>query len=190
MDLIGGLKPLDPSRQLTFSLQGMKINATIVDSIVKVTLAQVFSSSSSSKSSTSCQYVLPLDEGAAVVGFRALVGSRTIEGVVKEAGMARQEYDAAVAAGMTAFLGEQNRPDIFAIAVGNIPPNTFVGVIISYVAPLTGVDARRLRWVVPTLIAPRYTPPEGDGAQPPLEVGSSSFSPGIQIQFRVYASPG
>lgn len=63
----------------------------------------------------SSRYQLALDEKAAVTQFRAQVGERVIDAVVKEKKQAKQEFQEAVEAGKNAYLAEQERDDIFVL---------------------------------------------------------------------------
>src|SRR5881394_2070491 len=58
-------------------------------------------------------YIFPLPGDAAVDSLRMKVGNRTILGVVREKGEARQTYEAAKQNGVKASLVEQQLPDVF-----------------------------------------------------------------------------
>jgi len=59
----------------------------------------------------------------------------------------------------TAFLGSQVKPDVFNIRVDHLNPGVKVKVIIGYVTEVKNEGFSSLRFVLPTTIAPRYTPP-------------------------------
>ena len=67
-------------------------------------------------------YVFPLDEGAAVCGFEAMIDGRLVVGEVKEREEAFRIYDDAMERGDGAFLLDEERPDVFQASVGNLPP--------------------------------------------------------------------
>ena len=73
-------------------------------------------------------YVFPLPDRAAVTAFRMEADDRVIEGVLKERGQARADYDRAIAQGRRAAIAEEDRPDVFTIRVGNILPGERVTV--------------------------------------------------------------
>lgn len=56
--------------------------------------------------------------------------------------MRAQEYREAVAAGHGAYLMEEEKADVFSVAVGNLPPRTSVLIKITYVA---GMEHSALR---------------------------------------------
>ncbi|GAA1675352.1 hypothetical protein GCM10009733_085510 [Nonomuraea maheshkhaliensis] len=117
-------------------------------------------------------YVFPLPDRAAVTAFRMEADDRVVEGVLKERGQARADYDQALREGRRAAIAEEERPDVFTIRVGNILPGERVTVTLSMSQPLPYEDgAATFRF--PLVVAPRYIPgrpidgpPAGDGTAP------------------------
>ncbi|MFI6596918.1 VIT domain-containing protein [Nonomuraea sp. NPDC050536] len=117
-------------------------------------------------------YVFPLPDRAAVTGFRMEADDRVIEGVLKERGQARADYDQALREGRRAAIAEEDRPDVFTIRVGNLVPGEKVLVRLTLSQPLPYEDgAATFRF--PLVVAPRYIPgtpvdgpPAGDGVAP------------------------
>ncbi|WP_433255325.1 VIT domain-containing protein [Streptosporangium sp. CA-135522] len=102
-------------------------------------------------------YVFPLPDRAAVTAFRMEAGGRVVEGVLKERGQARADYDRAVTEGRRAAIAEEDRPDVFTIRVGNIVPGERVTVHLTLDQPLPYEDgAATFRF--PLVVAPRYIP--------------------------------
>jgi Ca-activated chloride channel homolog len=102
-------------------------------------------------------YVFPLPEGAAVDTLKIIAGNRVIVGEVKEKQEAKIIYEQAKAAGQTASLLEQERPNLFTNSVANIGPNETVVVQIEYQESIkhsSGTYSLRL----PLVVAPRYNP--------------------------------
>jgi Ca-activated chloride channel family protein len=111
-------------------------------------------------------YVFPLPENAAVDDMTLVVGGRTIRGVIRERGEARQVYEQARANGQTAALLEQERPNIFTQSVANLLPGDDVKITITYVQTIK-YEAGSLSLAFPMVVGPRYIPghvttPEGD----------------------------
>ncbi|KQP40866.1 marine proteobacterial sortase target protein [Methylobacterium sp. Leaf104] len=100
-------------------------------------------------------YVYPLPEDAALDGMKLVVGSRVIVADIRERAAAKRAYEAAKAAGQSAALTAQARPNIFTNAVANIGPGETVLVQITYqqTIPVSG-ETRMLR--LPLVVAPRY----------------------------------
>jgi hypothetical protein len=89
-----------------------------------------------------------------------------------------QEYNAAIARGETAALLEQDKRDIFRQKVGNIPPHSRVNIRITcqcartrdeislaltraFVADVADLKVEAdgaIRFILPTSVAPRYSP--------------------------------
>ncbi|WP_182897281.1 VIT domain-containing protein [Microbispora sp. H10830] len=117
-------------------------------------------------------YVFPLPPRAAVTAFRMEADDRVVDGVLKERGQARADYDRALAEGRRAAIAEEDRPDVFTIRVGNIVPGERVLVRLTLSQPLPYEDgAAELRF--PLVVAPRYIPgaplpgpPAGGGVAP------------------------
>ncbi|HUR09400.1 MAG TPA: VIT domain-containing protein [Nonomuraea sp.] len=111
-------------------------------------------------------YVFPLPDRAAVTGFRMEADDRVIEGVLKERGQARADYDRALREGKRAAIAEEDRPDVFTIRVGNLLPGERVTVRLTLSQPLPYEDgAATFRF--PLVVAPRYipgTPLDGPGS--------------------------
>ncbi|GAA0358575.1 hypothetical protein GCM10009530_04780 [Microbispora corallina] len=117
-------------------------------------------------------YVFPLPPRAAVTAFRMEADDRVIDGVLKERGRARADYERALAEGRRAAIAEEDRPDVFTIRVGNIVPGERVTVRLTLSQPLPYEDgAAEFRF--PLVVAPRYvpgvpisSPPAGGGVSP------------------------
>lgn len=82
------------------------------------------------------KYVFPLDENSTVCGFEAHINNKVIKGVVKEKGQAKREYREAIEKGHGAYLMHQEEPQVFSVAVGNLPAHNEVIIKITYVAEL------------------------------------------------------
>jgi Ca-activated chloride channel homolog len=104
-------------------------------------------------------YVFPLPETAAVDHLFLRVGSRLIEGQIRERFAARRTYEAARDGGHRASLVEQQRPNVFTTRVANIGPGERVEVVIEYEDTLH-YDGSEFRLRFPSLVAPRYVPQE------------------------------
>ena len=105
-------------------------------------------------------YIFPLDEQAAVCGFKATVDGRTIVAQVQGKEEARDTYDDALSSGQSAFLLEESdeSSDIFQISVGNLPPKKEALVELRFVTELSVETEGRVVFVLPTVLNPRYSP--------------------------------
>lgn len=102
-------------------------------------------------------YRFPLPYDAIVTKFSARIGESTVEGKLFESEQARKRYDKALETGDSAMLLENNHPDVFDIAVGNIAPGEAASVTIEYWQNLKAVDCH-CRYALPMALAPRYLP--------------------------------
>lgn len=115
-------------------------------------------------------YIFPLPDRAAVTRFELTVGTRRIEGVLKERGEARREYTAALAQGHRAAITEEDRAGVFTLRVGNLMPGDIATVRLGLSGPLPCADGEvTLRF--PLVVAPRYIPGR---ALPGAGVGSGT----------------
>ena len=130
-------------------------------------------------------YVFPLDEGAAVCGFEAVIDGTVVTGEVKERDEAFHGYDEALAAGHGAFLLDEERPDVFTASIGNLRPG--VGdVLVRLSCTWQSSSSRGTRcWLsLPTTLSPPVMPllshrvgaaggPDADRLNPPVELEAS-----------------
>jgi len=128
-------------------------------------------------------YVFPLPEKAAVDRLRILIGSRAIEGRIREKGEARRIYAQAKSEGKKAALVEQQRPNLFTNTVAHIGPNERVEVTIEYQQAL-GYENGEYRMRFPLAVAPRYVP-MGESAPIP-----GPRTPGLPIAGAGFAAEG
>ena len=102
-------------------------------------------------------YVFPLPHDSAVDGMTMTVGGREIHAVIKERDEARKIFEHARAAGHTAALLDQERPNIFTQSVTNIPPSGKVQIKLS-VIELLKYEAGVYEFAFPLVVGPRYIP--------------------------------
>jgi Ca-activated chloride channel family protein len=102
-------------------------------------------------------YIFPLPARAGVTRFRLQVGERVIDGTLKERGAARAEYDQAIQQGHRAAIAEEERPEVFTMRVGNLPPGEAVTVELELAGPLVVTDGEAT-FRFPLVVAPRYIP--------------------------------
>ncbi len=136
--------------------------------MARVVVTQDFENTSSEK--IEAVYTFPLPQDAAVDEMTIQVGSRIVRGVIKKREEAAKIYQAAISKGQVAALLDQQRPNIFTQAVGNIPPQTAVRVTIAFLVRLKYEDGT-YEFSFPTVVGPRYIPGAPTGAQ------STGFSP-------------
>ncbi|XP_073688686.1 von Willebrand factor A domain-containing protein 5A-like [Garra rufa] len=105
-------------------------------------------------------FVFPLPADAAVCHFSAKIGEQEIVAEVQDRESARDQYDDAVSSGQQAFLLEESAesPDVFKLSVGCLSAGQNAAVTIIYVTELAVQDDHSLRFCLPAVLNPRYTP--------------------------------
>ena len=136
-------------------LRRLGVNGRITGLLYRVVVAQEFVNACAEP--LEATYIFPLPARAGVTRFRLRVGERVIEGVLKERGAARAEYDQAIRAGYRAAIAEEERPEVFTVRAGNIPPGEAVGVELELAGPLAFADGEAT-FRFPLVVAPRYIP--------------------------------
>ncbi|HEU4898392.1 MAG TPA: VIT domain-containing protein, partial [Actinomycetota bacterium] len=151
-------------------LQAIDVDATITGLVARVALTQTFGNRFERPLEAS--YIFPLPDRAAVTEFRMETGERVVEGVLKERGQARADYDTAVREGRRASIAEEERPGVFTMRVGNVLPGERVTVRLVMTGPLPW-DEGEATFRFPLVVAPRYIPgaplegePVGLGTEP------------------------
>ncbi|WP_214103652.1 VIT domain-containing protein [Acrocarpospora catenulata] len=151
-------------------LESVEVTATISGLTAGVLVAQGFRNPY--EVALEATYVFPLPPRAAVTEFTMEADGHVVEGLLKERGEARADYDRALAEGRRAAIAEEDRPDVFAIRVGNIVPGERVTVRLALSQPLPYEDGSA-EFRFPLVVAPRYIPgapldgaPSGSGVAP------------------------
>ncbi|XP_036432414.1 von Willebrand factor A domain-containing protein 5A-like isoform X6 [Colossoma macropomum] len=120
-------------------------------------------------------FVFPMPAEAALCHFSAKIADKEIVAKVQEKEKAREEYDDAIASGDQAFLLEESdeSEDVFKLSVGSLPPGQSAAVTFIYVTELSVQADHALRFCLPAVLNPRYTPP-GTGGGIVSEITSST----------------
>src|SRR5512134_4190667 len=90
-------------------LAGVSVEAEISSLCARVAVSQRYVNRESQP--IEAVYVFPLDEGAAVCGFEAIIDGTLVVGEVKEREDAFRMYDDAMEGGHGAYLLDKERPD-------------------------------------------------------------------------------
>lgn len=140
------------------ALKHTAVEADVAGFVARVTVRQQFQNPS--KDPLEAVYTFPLPEDAAVDDMTMTIGNRVIRGEVKRREEARAIYEAARAAGQSAALLDQERPNIFTQAVANLMPGAPITISISYVH-LLKYEEGEYEFTFPMVVGPRYTPTGG-----------------------------
>ncbi|XP_073797918.1 polyamine deacetylase HDAC10 isoform X3 [Danio rerio] len=109
-------------------------------------------------------FVFPLPADAAVCHFSAKIGEQEIVAELQDKETARDQYDDAVSSGQQAFMLEESAesPDVFKLSVGCLLPGQNAAVTIIYITELAVQADQSLRFCLPAVLNPRYTPAGSD----------------------------
>ena len=138
----------------SFPLKSTDVVANISGVIADVTVTQIYENRGATP--IHAKYVFPGSTRAAVHGMRIRVRDKAVVAKIKEREKAAQEFAEAKAAGKNAALLEQQRPNVFTMAVANIMAGDGVEVQLTYsemLVPEQGI----YQFVYPTVVGPRYS---------------------------------
>jgi Ca-activated chloride channel homolog len=121
-------------------------------------------------------YVFPGSTRAAVYGMKMTIGERVQVAKIAERHAARAEYTEAKAAGKSASLLEQQRPNVFQMSVANIMSGDEIRVELSYTELLVPTEGL-YEFVYPTVVGPRYANQPAATAPPTEQWIANPFLP-------------
>jgi len=152
-----------------FPLKETRVTAEVNGVIASVHVHQVYRNEGNKP--LNAKYVFPGSTGAAVNGMVMTVGERRIRAQIKEKEQAQAMFAAAKAAGQTASLLAQKRPNVFSMDVANIAAGTAVDVELDYTEFLTATDGE-YQFTYPGVVGPRYGGGAGSADLPVAWVGN------------------
>lgn len=134
-------------------LKHTRAEVTISGVIAEVRITQVYRNEGAQP--LHARYVFPASTRAAVHALRMRIGGRVVDAEIREKRQAQAEFAQARREGKRAALLEQQRPNVFTMAIANVMPGDELAVELQYtetVVPDDGV----YRYVFPTVVGPRY----------------------------------
>lgn len=143
-------------------LAGAEVEARLVGLMSQVTVSQVYENRSAVNVEAVYTFPLPLD--AALLGFEVELGDRHLRGHVVERQAAVERYEKAVAEGDSAVMLEQPEPGLYTANLGNLLPGEKAVLRYEY-SELLNWQGDRLRFRLPTVVAPRYGNAAGAGLE-------------------------
>jgi len=111
------------------------------------------------------RYVFPASPRAAVHALRLRVGTRVVDAEIREKRQARAEFAQAKREGKSAALLEQQRPNVFTMAIANVMPGDEIAVELRYTETIVPTEGT-YRFVFPTVVGPRYNGGADESGQP------------------------
>ncbi|KAM8960961.1 von Willebrand factor A domain-containing protein 5A-like [Pelodytes ibericus] len=135
-------------------------------------------------------FVFPMDDDSAVYSFQATIEGKTIVADIQEKEQAHKTYDEAISQGQQAFLLEEDQSsgDIFSCSVGNLLPGQEAEVTLCFVKELPMEADGAVRFVLPAVLNPRYTPKDQDPSittqRPQLPIGQIPYTLSLDAHFQ------
>jgi len=139
---------------VAFPLLSTNVSATISGVIASVEIEQVYQNSG--EQPLDATYIFPMSTNAAVYSMQMILDGRIIDAEIKERAEAQQIFDDANAAGQTATLLDQQRPNVFQMSLANIQPSNVLVVKMKY-TELIEPEKGTYQFVFPTIVGPRFT---------------------------------
>lgn len=140
------------------ALRGVEVFTRIAGLLASTTLVQKYKNDTDTNLELS--YTFPTPVTGTLLSFEVTVGERKYNGQVVSRAEAEVKYEEAIEEGDSAFRLQEIRPGMYNAELGNVMPGEEVAITLTYAEPLPWND-KRIRYRLPTAIAPRYGTPEG-----------------------------
>ncbi|NOT53944.1 MAG: VWA domain-containing protein [Deltaproteobacteria bacterium] len=165
-------------------LKSTEVMVDIAGVIADVKVTQVYTNEG--QTPIEAIYVFPGSTRAAVYGMKMTIDERVQVAKVAERNAARAQYTEAKAAGKSASLLEQQRPNVFQMNVANIMPGDQIRVELSYTELLVPTEGM-YEFVYPTVVGPRYSNLPAATAPPTEQWIANPFLPEKYPQTSTFA---
>lgn len=171
----------------TLPLESTRADVKIAGVMADVTVTQSYRNRG--QVPINARYVFPASTRAAVHRMRMKIGARVIEAKIKEREAARAEYERAKSDGKTASLLEQDRPNVFSMAVANVLPGDQIDIELAYTELLLPTDGI-YELVYPTVVAPRYPGASQGGGRDAFLLAPYALGPTTRFGLAVELAAG
>ncbi|NNU75925.1 VIT and vWA domain-containing protein [Clostridium estertheticum] len=132
-------------------LKEVNIKGNLCGEFAEYTIDQVYENKGSND--VEAIYTFPVPDGAVISGFEAVLGGRTIKGLIQDKEEANKIYENFKNNDNNTFLLEEFRDNIIRIVIGKIISNEVVQIKVSYIEELS-YENRNLKLIIPTIITP------------------------------------
>ena len=154
---------LKDTRGREVALKGVNVRARLHGLMADVEVEQIYRNPQ--KTNIEAIYTFPLTLGAVLLALEVEIGDKKLSGSVVEKKQAERDYEDAVTDGNSAVMLEEVGPGLYTASLGNLMAGESAviryryGLLLSWQGP-------RLRFMLPTTIAPRYGDAGAVGLQP------------------------
>jgi len=135
------------------ALNGVIVKARLHGLMAEVEVEQSYANPQ--KTNIEAVYTFPLPIGAALLGLEVELAGKKLTGTAVERKQAERDYEDAVTDGDSAVMLEEAGPGLYTASIGNLMAGESAVVRYRYGLMLSW-QGSRLRFLVPTTIAPRY----------------------------------
>lgn len=132
---------------------GAIASAHLAGLLAETVIEQRYANTTTENLEITYTFALPID--AVLLGFEVQLGERRLIGKVVPRADAEEKYEAAVESGNSAFRLTLLRAGLYGASLGNLMAGEAAVLRLRYAEPLRQVSGR-LRYRLPTTVAPRY----------------------------------
>ncbi len=145
------------------ALKGVRVNARLHGLMAEVEVEQSYSNPRDTN--IEAVYTFPLPLGAVLLSLDVEIAGKKLSGTVVEKKQAERSYEDAVTDGNSAVMLEEAGPGLYTASLGNLMAGESAVIRYCY-GLLLSWQGSRLRFLLPTTIAPRYGDAGAAGLQP------------------------
>lgn len=185
--MLGWIEPVveTGAKASPLPLERTAVDVQVIGPLAAIAVTQRFGNPS--EAAVELRYLFPLPHEATVVDFELRIGSRTIGCALKELEEARRTFERALDEGRRAGLLEERRPNLFALALGNVQPGETIVVTIRLHQRLR-YDDGEYRFAFPMGVTPRYHRDAGEAAETEVAIARPGERVGpVEIRMQVDA---
>ena len=153
------------------ALQGVNVRARLHGLMADVEVEQIYRNPQ--KTNIEAIYTFPLPLGAVLLGLEVEIGGKKLSSSVVEKKRAEREYEDAITDGNSSVMLEEAGPGLYTASLGNLMAGESAVIRYRY-GLLLSWQGSRLRFLLPTTIAPRYGD-AGAASLQPHQVPTSSL---------------
>ncbi|XP_066541145.1 von Willebrand factor A domain-containing protein 5A-like [Hoplias malabaricus] len=154
----------EEKKSVQFPLNTVEVEVQMKGFVATVTSTLQYTNNEEEECPVEVIFVFSLPAEEAVCHFSAKICGEEVVAELHERVRAWELYGDAISSGQRAYIVQETEesPDVFSMVVGCLPPKESVFVTLVYVTELT-VDADHgLRFCLPAVLNPRYTPSDMD----------------------------
>ncbi|XP_053310725.1 von Willebrand factor A domain-containing protein 5A-like [Spea bombifrons] len=169
-------------------LKGISVDVQVKGFVADVSATLKYKNSE--ENAVEAVFVFPMDDDSAVYSFEATVEGKKIVAEIQEKEQAHKTYDEAISQGQQAFLLEEDKSsrDIFSCSVGNLLPGQEAEVTLCFVRELPVEADGAVRFVLPAVLNPRYTPKDQElsvtAKRPQVPIGQIPYTLSLDAHFQ------